>query len=253
MGSSVYAIGPPSGASPDQLRGSDVRDAAGECDDEDPRAERASPWPPPRARPTRRRSGPTRDVDRSAARLSRHGERGRDRVPDDARRPAIRARTPSEPTCDPPVSADDGQRQCVRGERAARRSSRRDVVASTPPSNERQPERRDRQRPTHGDELRAAVARRPHEGRVSSARARRARSGPLAEGAACAASWSPSPSPVPSADEQRDDERGADDQRDVDGEDRRDRRDQNDPRQHRLEGSSRPLGRRCGCRAPVGA
>ena len=40
-------------------------------------------------------------------------------------------------------------------------------------------------------------------------------------------------------DEQRDDERGADDQRDVDGEDRRDRRDEDHARQHRLEGSSR--------------
>ena len=37
MGWSVYAIGPPSGASPDQLRGCDVGDAAGQCDDEDPR------------------------------------------------------------------------------------------------------------------------------------------------------------------------------------------------------------------------
>src|SRR6476659_9562061 len=82
MGWSVYAIGPPSGASPDQLRGCDVGDAAGQCDDEDPRAERRHPGRPlERDRDDDKR--PDRNVDRSAPRLSCHGEYGRGRVPDD--------------------------------------------------------------------------------------------------------------------------------------------------------------------------
>ena len=240
MGWSVYAIGPPSGAAPDRAarprrwrgrRRARARGARGRTSSPSPRLSSAT------------------DDERRAARARRRPcvlppapprrARPRARTPSDAEGERAEQRTPSEPACDPPVSADDGERQRVGGERAA--GERRGRRARERPAEQRAPtpSAATRQWPASGDERAPRRRDRWREGRgcvgprTTSALGTPRRSGRVRR------LVEPEPEPRAEPDEQRHDERGAGDQRDVDGEDRRDRRDENDARQQCLRGSSR--------------
>ena len=164
---------------------------------------------------------PDSDIDRAPACLSRHGERGRDRVPDDGERQRSeheRLQSPHATLPSPPTTVS-ARAWAANGQPAIVAAG---VVVSYPSENEGQPERRDGQRPTHGDERAPRRSDRcMKDARPRPAHDECARNAPQ-EGR-MRRLVKPETESRAEPDEQRHDERGSDNQRHVGGEDRRDR------------------------------